>query len=589
MAEIFTMQKVSNKHIAQILSEIADILEMRDENTFKIRAYQRASREVAEHPKTLSSISDSKKLQKIPGIGESIASKIIEISETGTCEYYEQLKKTIPVDITNLTRIEGIGPKTIKTLYDELGVRTVGDLEKAAKQKRIQKVEGFREKTEENILKSIESFRKRSGRFRLDEALFYTEKLVEEMKKHPATIKIDIAGSLRRRKETIGDADILIASKDPEVSMNYFTKLDDVSRVLGKGKTKATIEFDNGFQADLRVIKEKNFGAALQYFTGNKSHNIKVRSIAIDKSYKLNEYGLYNKKGRTIAGKTENEVYKKLGMKTAPPEIRRDMGEVEAAQEGKLPNLIDVSDMKGDFQMHTTLSDGVNTIKEMAEAAEKLGYEYIAITEHSTKGLEVAGGVDNKDIPKYIKEVKGTKSQPKAGPPLAEKLHILAGLEVNVDKDGNIPIPDKYLKLLDFVLIGIHSHFRMSKDEMTRRILKAFDNPYIHAFAHPTGRLLLRRDSYEYDFEAICKKAKEKNIYLELNAHPERLDLDGEHARLAKSFGCKFTIGTDAHSTNQLRYAKYGVYMARRGWLEKSDVINTMSYEKLKLLLKFRV
>jgi DNA polymerase (family 10) len=360
--------------------------------------------------------------------------------------------------------------------------------------------------------------------------------------------------------------------------MDHFTKLDDVSRVLGKGKTKATVEFENGFQADLRVIEEKSFGAALQYFTGDKSHNIKVRSIAIDKGYKLNEYGLFNKGGKSVAGKTEDEIYKKLGMKTAPAEIRRDMGEVEAAQEDKLPNLIELKDIKGDFHMHTTLSDGVNTVKEMAEATIKLGYEYIAITEHSTKGLEVAGGIDNVDIAKYVKGVKCHRL----------KVKCLAGLEVNVDKDGFIPIPDKYLKLLDFVLIAIHSHFKMNKDEMTKRILKAFNNPYVHAFAHPTGRLLLRRDPYEYDFEAIYKKAKEKNICLELNAHPERLDLDGEHAKMAKSLGCKFTIGTDAHSANQLRYVKYGVYMARRGWLEKSDVINTMDFEELELFLKSR-
>jgi DNA polymerase (family 10) len=578
------MSSITNKYIATIISEIADILEMNNENTFKIRAYRRAAREIEEYPKSLSDIKDQKKLEEIPGIGESIATKIIEISETGTCEYYEQLKNTVPVDITALNRIEGIGPKTIKRLYDELGVKTIKDLEKAAKGKKIRNLEGFREKTEDNILKGIKSFRKHSSRFRLDEALHYTESVVNEMKKHPATEMIEVAGSIRRRKETIGDADILIASKNPKESMDHFVKLESIVRVLGKGKTKATVEFDNGFQADLRVIEKKSFGAALQYFTGDKSHNIKVRKIAIDKGYKLNEYGMFNKKGKSIAGKNEDEIYKKLGMATPPAEIRRDQGEVEAALENKLPKLIELKDIKGDLQMHTTLSDGLNTPEEMAEAASKLGYEYIAITEHNTKGLEVAGGISPREFPRYIKKLESVNhqlSQPKAGSPMVKTVNILKSLEINIDKDGSLTVPDKHLAQLDFVLVAIHSHFRMSKTEMTKRILKAFDNPYVHAFAHPTGRLLMRRDEYEIDFEAICKKAKKKNIALEINAHPERLDLDGEHARLAKEYGCKISIGTDSHSTTQLTNAKYGVYMARRGWLEKRDLINTLEYNKL--------
>ncbi|MDD3647691.1 MAG: DNA polymerase/3'-5' exonuclease PolX [Candidatus Dojkabacteria bacterium] len=575
------MKKPSNKQIATIIAEIADILEMRDEMIFKIRAYQRAAREIEEYPQRIADIDDIKKLQEIPGIGEGIAGKIIEISETGTCEYYEQLKKSIPVDITTLNSLEGLGPKKIKRLYDELGIQTLQDLEKAIREKKIQKLEGFREKTEQNLLKSIESFKKHKGRFRIDEALHYAEAVVENLKKHPTTIRVELAGSLRRRKETIGDADILISSKDPEASMDAFTKLPEIARVLGKGKTKATIEFANGFQADLRIIDDKTFGAALQYFTGDKSHNIKVRKIAIDKKFKLNEYGLFNKSKKFIAGKTEEEIYTKLGMQIPPAEIRRDTGEIEAALNNKLPKLIDVNDIKGDLQMHTTMSDGLNSAEEMAKMGAKLGYEYIAITEHNTEGLEVAGGVSSREIPEYINKLKSSKAD-------KLKCQILAGLEINIAKDGKLTVPDKYLKMLDFVLVAVHSHFRMSKNEMTKRILTTFENPYVHAFAHPTGRLLLRRDPYEFDFEAICKKAKEKNILLELNAHPERLDLDGESAKMAKEIGCKFTLGTDSHSTTQMENMKYGVYMARRGWLEKKDVINTLDYQDLKNYLAKR-
>ncbi len=569
------METIKNKQIAQVLNEIADILEMKEEK-FKPIAYRKAAREIESFPKSVSSIDDINELKEIPGVGDSIAKKIMEISNTGTCNYCEQLKKQIPADVVNLTRIEGVGPKTIKRLYDELGVKTVKDLEKAAENKKIRNLEGFGEKTEKNILKGIRSFRKRSTRFMLGEALAYAEKVINQLRDHDNTVKVEVAGSIRRRKETIGDIDILLVSKDSEDSMNYFTNLESVSRIIGKGKTKSTIEFDNGLQADLRIIDKGSWGAAMLYFTGDKSHNIKLRQKAIKSKFKLNEYGLFNKKGKTVAGKSEEEIYQKLGMKTPPPEIRRDNGEIEVASEHNLPNLIKEDDIKGDLQMHTVFSDGVNTPKEMADAASKLGYEYIAITEHNTEGLEVAGGVDSKDVPKYIKKIKSVKSKTK----------ILPGLEVNIAQDGLLTVEDRYLKLLDFVLIAIHSNFRMGKDEMTKRILRAFDNRYVNSFAHPTGKLLLRRDGYEFDFEAVCKKAEKRNICLELNAYPERLDLNGEQAKLAKKYGCKFSIGTDSHSVLQLQNIKYAVYMARRGWLEKKDIINSMNYKKLLKYLK---
>jgi DNA polymerase (family 10) len=569
------MKKPSNDQIAQILYEIADIQEMQNVQ-FKPQAYRRAAREIEEIPQKVAEINNTKELEDIPGVGTSIAEKILEISETGTCEYYEQLKRTIPADIIHLMRIEGIGPKTIKRLYDELGVKTIADLKYAAEQHKIRVLEGFGEKTEENILKGIESYKKRSARSRLDEAFTFADDIIQKMKTYPSTEKIEIAGSLRRRKETIGDLDILILTKDSKNSIDYFTKLLDVSRVLGKGNKKATIEFENGFQADLRVIQKKSWGAALQYFTGDKAHNIKVRKIAIEKGWKLNEYGLFDKKGKYIAGKTEEEIYKKLGMDCPPPEIRSDTGEVEASLTGTLPKLIKISDIKGDLQMHTKASDGLYTAEEMAEEASSLKYEYIAITDHNTEGLEVAGGVSIREIPQYAKKLRSIKSN----------IHILVGLEVNIEKDGSLTVPNKYLQLLDFVLIAIHSHFRMKKEEMTKRILTAFDNPFVHAFAHPTGRLIGRRDAYDFDIDAICKKAKEKKICLELNGQPDRLDLDGDYARLAKKYGCKFTIGTDAHGPRQLHYAQYAVFMARRGWLTKNDIVNTLPFNELKGFLK---
>jgi len=568
------MKKPSNKQIAQILYEIADILDMKDVK-FKPRAYRRAAREVEEYPKKIASIKTIKELEEIPGVGERIAEKMHEISETSTCEYYEQLKKSIPVDITTLNRIEGIGPKTIKRLYDELGIKTLKDLEKAAKGGKIRNLEGFREKTEENILKGIKSLKKHADRIRIDEALYYTESVIDQMKKHPDTIEIEIAGSIRRKQETIGDADILIASRNPTSSIDYFTSLEDISRVLAKGSKKATVEFENGFQADLRVIDKESWGAALLYFTGDKVHNIKIRKIAIIKGYKLNEYGLFKKNGKRLSGKTEKEVYDCLGMETPPPEIRRDCGEIEASLKGTLPTLVDIKDIKGDLQVHTTFSDGIHSPKEIIDGAYTLGHSYIAITDHNTEGLEVAGGIDTKDIPLYIKKIKRLKS----------KCKVLVSLEVNIAKDGSITVPDKYLKQLDYVLIAIHSHFRMSMTDMTKRILKAFDNPHVHAFAHPLGRLLLKREPYDIDFDAIAKKAREKNILLEINAHPERLDLDGEYVQRARRYGCMFCIGTDAHSIKNLSNIKYGVYMARRGWLTKKEIINTYSFSELKKYL----
>lgn len=571
---ISIMKTPQNKQVAKILYEIADILEMNDV-AFKPRAYRRAAREIEEFPENVASLTP-KELEEIPGVGTSITEKVHEIGETGTCEYYEQLKNTIPVDITNLNSIEGIGPKTIKTLYEKLNIRNVLELEKAAKKQKIQSLEGFSSKSEENILKGIASWRKHKERFRLDEALHYAEIAEQRLKEHPATEKIAIAGSLRRKKETIGDMDLLISSKDPKASVDFFTNQEEIYRVLGKGKSKATVEFENGFQGDLRIIDKSSWGAALQYFTGDKAHNIKLRTIAIKKRLKLNEYGLFDKKGNNIASKTEEDIYKQLDMKTPPAEIRRDCGEIAAAQSGTLPNLVEIKDIKGDLQMHTTKSDGVNTAEEMASVAKKLGYEYIAVTDHNTEGLEVAGGIANNEIPQYIDQLKQIKSS----------IPILASLEINIGKEGELTVPDKYLKELDYVLIAIHSHFRLSKDDMTKRILKAFDNPYVHTFAHPTGRLLMRRDPYEFDFEAVCKKARTKGICLEINAHPERLDLDGEYAQQAKNYGCKFAIGTDSHSTTQLSNMRFGLYMARRGWLTKEDIINTYSYKKLKEFLE---
>ncbi len=570
---------MKNYEVASLLRNIAQLLEIKEEMVFKIRAYEKAALVIENLDEDIEEVWKKGKLDDIPGVGEALTKKISEFLETGKLEYYEKLKKAVPVNMEELGSVSGLGPKTIMKLYKKLNVKNIKDLEKAAKKHKIQKIEGLGPIVEENILKSIE-FAKASGkRFLLGTALDIAEEIKNKFKKLKDVNKIEVAGSLRRKKETIGDIDILITSKNPGKVMDFFTKMDDIEDVLAKGPTKASVRLE-GIQADLRVLPEKTYGAALLYFTGSKQHNIALRKIAIKKGMKLSEYGLFNKKtNKLLAGKTEEECYKKLGLKYIEPEIREEEGEIEAAFKGKLPKLIGYNDIKSDLQMHTKWSDGSNTIMEMALAAKKLGFGYICITDHVGDTFKIANSLNEKRIKKQRKEIDKINNKIK-------NFTVLQGGEVNIKSDGSLDMKDSVLRNLDIVLAAIHSGFKNPKEKITQRLVKAMENEHVDIIAHPFGRLLSTRPAYEMDFDRILGKAKQTKTILEINAYPERLDLNDVHVRAAVKSKIKLSIGTDAHEASELRYHKLGIATARRGWTTKKDVINTYSVKDMLKLLK---
>ena len=570
---------MKNYEVASLLRNIAQLLEIKEELVFKIRAYEKAALVIENLDEDIEEVWKKGKLDDISGVGEALTKKISEFLETGKLGYYEKLKKAVPVNMEELGSVSGLGPKTIMKLYKKLNVKNIKDLEKAAKKHKIQKIEGLGPIVEENILKSIE-FAKASGkRFLLGTALDIAEEIKNKLKKLKDVNKIEVAGSLRRKKETIGDIDILITSKNPGKVMDFFTKMDDIEDVLAKGPTKASVRLE-GIQADLRVLPEKTYGAALLYFTGSKQHNIALRKIAIKKGMKLSEYGLFNKKtNKLLAGKTEEECYKKLGLKYIDPEIREEEGEIEDAFKGKLPKLIGYNDLKSDLQMHTKWSDGSNTIMEMALAAKKLGFGYICITDHVGDTFKIANSLNEKRIKKQRKEIDKINNKIK-------NFTVLQGGEVNIKSDGSLDMKDSVLRNLDIVLAAIHSGFKNSKEKITQRLVKAMENEHVDIIAHPFGRLLSTRPAYEMDFDRILGKAKQTKTILEINAHPERLDLNDVHVRAAVKSKIKLSIGTDAHEASELRYHKLGIATARRGWTTKKDVINTYSVKDMLKLLK---
>ena len=570
---------MKNYEVASLLRNIAQLLEIKEEMVFKIRAYEKAALVIENLDEDIEEVWKKGKLDDIPGVGEALTKKISEFLETGKLEYYEKLKKAVPVNMEELGSVSGLGPKTIMKLYKKLNVKNIKDLEKAAKKHKIQKIEGLGPIVEENILKSIE-FAKASGkRFLLGTALDIAEEIKNKFKKLKDVNKIEVAGSLRRKKETIGDIDILITSKNSGKVMDFFTKMDDIEDVLAKGPTKASVRLE-GIQADLRVLPEKTYGAALLYFTGSKQHNIALRKIAIKKGMKLSEYGLFNKKtNKLLAGKTEEECYKKLGLKYIEPEIREEEGEIEAAFKGKLPKLIGYNDIKSDLQMHTKWSDGSNTIMEMALAAKKLGFGYICITDHVGDTFKIANSLNEKRIKKQRKEIDKINNKIK-------NFTVLQGGEVNIKSDGSLDMKDSVLRNLDIVLAAIHSGFKNPEEKITQRLVKAMENEHVDIIAHPFGRLLSTRPAYEMDFDRILGKAKQTKTILEINAYPERLDLNDVHVRAAVKSKIKLSIGTDAHEASELRYHKLGIATARRGWTTKKDVINTYSVKDMLKLLK---
>ncbi len=574
---------MKNQELSKIFYEIANLLKT-EEAKFRPYAYRKAALELDNLEKDVSKIyiqGGKDALEKIPGIGESIAEKIEEYLRTGKIKYYQELKKKTPIKMEELISVEGVGPRMAKILYEKLKVRNLKDLEKAAKSHKIAELPGFGEKTEKNILQSISFLKKSKGRFLLGDVLAKVEKIKEEFKRIKEVENISEAGSVRRRKETIGDVDLLISTKNPKKIMDFFVSMPGVVKIWGKGETKSSVRTRQGLEIDLRVVPKESFGAALQYFTGSKEHNIGTRKIAMSKGLKLNEYGVFKGK-KMVAGKNEREVYESLGIQWIPPEIREDKGEIEASLKGKLPELVELEDIKGDLHSHSSWDGGTDNIIEIAKACIDIGYQYLGISDH-TKFLRIEHGLNEKELFQQRKEIDKLNAKFQMS---NVKFKILQGAETNILNDGSLDIKNEALKKLNYVIAGVHSSFKMSRKEMTRRIIKAMKNPYVKILAHPTGRLIKQRDEYLADWDKIFKAAKDFGVVLEINAHPKRLDLNERNIRIAKEMGIKMIINSDAHHISQLENMRFGVFQARRGWAEKGDIINTLSLEKLINVLK---
>jgi DNA polymerase (family 10) len=571
---------MKNLEIARIFYEIADILDMQGVE-WKPRAYRRAARGIETLSTDVEKIYNKgglKALKEIPGVGEALAKKIEEFIKTGKVKEYTRLKKGIPSGVEDMMHIPGMGPKKALLLFQKLKIKSVKDLEKAAKSGKIQKLPRFGEKSEEDILKGIELLKSSAGKVLLGRAWPIAQEIISSLNKLREVKKISVAGSTRRRKEFVRDLDILAVSTNPKKVIETFTKLTTVKTVLAKGPTKSSVRLAEGLNCDLRVVEEKSFGAALQYFTGSKDHNIRCRQIAIKKGLKLNEYGIFAVKTKKyVCGRTEPEVYKKLGMQYVEPELRENRGEIQSALKNKLPKLIGYKDIKGDLQMHTKYSDGTNTIEQMAKAAKQMGYEYIAITDHS-KSEHIAHGMDEKRLVKYLAEIEKVRKKVKG-------IKILKGAEVDILADGSLDYSDKYLKKLDIVIAAVHSRFKSTEAEMTKRILKALENRHVNILAHPTGRLINTRKPYAVNLNKIFEACKANNVWPEIDAFPSRLDLNDVHTREAIESGVKLVIDTDSHSADQLRYMEFGIATARRGWARKKDIINTLPWKKFEKLL----
>jgi DNA polymerase (family X) len=575
---------MKNQELAKIFNEIADFLAM-DGIAFKPYAYQRAAIGLGSMEEDVEDIyknGGQRALEEIPGVGKSIAASIEEYLKTGKIKYYNFLKKRMPINLEELIAVEGLGPKRVKFLYDKLGIANLKQLEKAAKTHKISTLFGFGKKTEGNILEGIEFLKRSQGRFLLGQIIPKIKEVYEKLKSQKEVEQISVAGSVRRMKETIGDADFLVTSKNSKKVMDFFVSLPGVVKIWGKGATKASVRVKEGFDMDIRVVPKISYGAALQYFTGSKDHNIVLRKIAIQKGLKLSEYGLFEGK-KIIASSNEEEVYSALGLDWIAPELRENSGEIEAAlrqAQGKLPGLpkiIEQDDIKGDLHVHSDWDGGVNSIESLAKVAINLSYEYLGIADH-TKFLKIEHGLDEKKLTQRNKEIDKINKKFEAQ---GLKFKVLKGCEANILNDGSIDIKDEALKELDFVIAGIHSNFKMPREKMTERMVKAMQNPNVDIISHPTGRILKKRDEYEIDLDRILKAAKETGTILEISAWHERLDLNDKNIRKAKEAGVKMVINTDAHQKDQLRFIEFGIAQARRGWAEKEDIINCWSLDKL--------
>lgn len=567
---------MTNQEIAQIFYELADMLEIKGEDRYRVQAYRRAADQIAAQVQSLADLAAEGRLQEIPGVGEAIARKIIEILETGDLTLHRQLREEIPEGIRALLAIPDVGPKTAKLIWEQRGLTTLDEIEKAARAGQLRQVKGIGPKTEQVILEGIQRLREREAqpkRILLGDALPVAEELLERLRRYPAVLRADAAGSLRRRKPTVGDIDLLAASHDPQAVTDFFVQLPQIARVQTHGDTKASVILHNGLQVDLYVLPPEHYGSLLQHFTGSKQHNIQFRELALSQGLSFSEYGFKRPDGTLIKCATEEEVYGTLGLPWIPPELREARGEFEAAREGRLPHLIELEDVRGDLQMHTNWSDGHDTLEAMARAAKARGYEYIAITDHSV-GLGIVQGLS----PERLRE------QRKLIDRLNEELapfRILAGVELEIRVDGTLALPDDVLAELDIVLASVHTSMRQDEETMTKRVLAAIHNPHVDIIAHPTGRLINQRDRLNLDFDRVLRAAAETGTILEINGQPNRLDLDGEHVRAAIEAGVMLSLGTDAHSVEGLGVMPLAVAMARRGWAEARHVLNTRSLEEV--------
>ena len=569
---------VHNADVAAAFEEMADLLEIEGANPFRVRAYRFAARTLRDLPAEVGEmVAKGEDLTSLPGIGDDLAGKIKEILATGTAAAIEAQRKRVPATLTELLRIPGLGPKRVKRLAHELKIRSLSELQTAAQAGRVRTLAGFGEKTEQHILDALATRLAEAPRVQRAVAIPSAEALVAYLEQSSGVSRVIAAGSYRRGLETIGDLDILVTAPAGRAVMDRFVAYQEVRDVLAHGATKSSVRLQSGLQVDLRVVPQDSYGAALLYFTGSKAHNVVLRQLAQQRGLKLNEYGVF-RGDKPVAGETEESVYASLGLPWIPPELREGRGEIDAAKAGRLPHLVDLQDLKGDLHAHTRATDGRNSLQEMAEAARLRGLRYFAITDHSRR-LTMAKGLDSTRLLQQMEDIDRLNAT-------LSGITILKGIEVDILEDGNLDLPDEVLGRLDLVVGAVHSRFNLSNRRQTERIMKAMDHPHFSILAHPSGRLIGRREPYEVDMLRIIRKARERRCFLEINAHPERLDLTDIHCRMAKEEGVLLAVNTDAHSMLDLENARFGVGQARRGWLEKTDVLNTRPYAELRKLLK---
>ena len=578
---------LENVEIAGVLAEVADLLEIQEANPFRVRAYRNAVRTIEDLSRPLAEmVAANEDLTELSAIGHDIAGYIEELVRTGKLGMLRQISTEIPESLAELLKLEGVGPKRAKLLWEELGVESMQELEEALDQGQVEELEGFGKRTAEKMRRSIAEFRRHVARIRISEADELVKPLLAYMSEAPGIAQLEVAGSYRRRQETVGDIDLLAVCEKSGPVMEHFTDYDRVQRVKSAGDTRGTVVLRSGLQVDLRIVPPESYGAALHYFTGSKDHNIAVRRRGVERGLKINEYGVFKvpkgksaedvepEKGDRAAGRKEKDVFDAVGLEWMPPELRENRGEIEAAEKGELPTLVEPDDIRGDLQMHSKWSDGTKSIREMADACRKLGYAYMAITDHS-KRVAVTGGMDEERTEAQWEEIEKVRKQ-------VDRVHILRGMEVDILEDGSLDLDDEHLEQLDVVLVSVHAFMGLSRKRQTARIVKAISHPAVHILGHPTGRLVNVREPYDLDLEEVLHAAKEHHVAVELNAHPERLDLSDVQVFRARELGVTVVINTDAHSPGGLRFMRYGVEQARRGWLERKNVLNTKTLAQLR-------